>query len=368
MDSDAEVEGLELAKLEDLDKESDEEDCDVRGNVTSELFQKIQQLETQNRKLELENLNLHKELAEFSIHSQVKLFDTKIREMACDCDVLILNESEETLSQRKAVQNELLSKCDTLASELDGFYSSFLSLNDSIKELKNKIEAIKLEPMSKCGICFEDIPQRQLDALYCGHLFCRECMKSYILNTSKYPLKCPIPNCGTEITAEYIQYFVPGNTDLQQRFATNSILGCLGASAVPCPSCGFMYEVDEGRRHVRCISCNSAFCAQCKIVWHSGVTCEELKATREKSDEFKELLQLSSTLGWKQCPTCRTVVSKSTGCNHMQCKCGAEFCYSCGLKLQLKHEGKCEVGCICVKTHYTEAHPMFSEDDLLTEK
>ncbi|KAK5087431.1 hypothetical protein LTR70_007741 [Exophiala xenobiotica] len=34
--------------------------------------------------------------------------------------------------------------------------------------------------------------------------------------------------------------------------------------------------------------------------------------------------------GWKSCPSCREMIEKSNGCDHMQCDCGHEFCYQCG--------------------------------------
>ncbi len=34
--------------------------------------------------------------------------------------------------------------------------------------------------------------------------------------------------------------------------------------------------------------------------------------------------------GWKPCPTCKEMIEKEDGCDHMQCECGHEFCYQCG--------------------------------------
>jgi len=30
-----------------------------------------------------------------------------------------------------------------------------------------------------------------------------------------------------------------------------------------------------------------------------------------------------------QCPECGTGIEKKSGCNHMRCRCGCEFCYFC---------------------------------------
>ncbi|RSL65567.1 hypothetical protein CEP53_003621 [Fusarium sp. AF-6] len=34
--------------------------------------------------------------------------------------------------------------------------------------------------------------------------------------------------------------------------------------------------------------------------------------------------------GWQQCKVCKRVVELEQGCNHITCKCKAEFCYVCG--------------------------------------
>merc|ERR1719265_622586 len=51
---------------------------------------------------------------------------------------------------------------------------------------------------------------------------------------------------------------------------------------------------------------------------------------------LKDSIQGNSTLtAWlksnaRPCPECHVIVSRSEGCNHMTCVCGARFCYACG--------------------------------------
>merc|ERR1712224_491216 len=64
-------------------------------------------------------------------------------------------------------------------------------------------------------------------------------------------------------------------------------------------------------------------------------------------DESKsmELIEESTT----NCSQCKHAVHKFTGCNHMTCRCGHQFCYICGGPW----EDKCiENGC-----------PQFDEDE-----
>ena len=33
---------------------------------------------------------------------------------------------------------------------------------------------------------------------------------------------------------------------------------------------------------------------------------------------------------WRPCPQCHHMIELFEGCRHMTCKCGFEFCYTCG--------------------------------------
>ncbi|KAK8867088.1 hypothetical protein M9Y10_010057 [Tritrichomonas musculus] len=61
-----------------------------------------------------------------------------------------------------------------------------------------------------------------------------------------------------------------------------------------------------------CESCKLCFCVSCKS-WHDP-------------SKFCENLDKS----FKRCPKCKTPTIKNDGCNHIQCKCGAHWCYKCG--------------------------------------
>lgn len=39
----------------------------------------------------------------------------------------------------------------------------------------------------------------------------------------------------------------------------------------------------------------------------------------------------------KQCPQCTIMTEKSSGCNHMTCRCGAHWCFECGIKCETSH-------------------------------
>ena len=44
-------------------------------------------------------------------------------------------------------------------------------------------------------------------------------------------------------------------------------------------------------------------------------------------------------LKFRQCKRCKFIVERSSGCNHMTCKCGYQFCYICGARWTQRHYG-----------------------------
>ena len=72
-----------------------------------------------------------------------------------------------------------------------------------------------------------------------------------------------------------------------------------------------------------CNRCSSLTCCDCGQPDHRGQTCEALRD--------KGLLTLKKTKGWQDCPKCKTLVEKISGCDHMDCpECKCKFCYFCG--------------------------------------
>ncbi|KAI0506436.1 hypothetical protein F5B22DRAFT_623554 [Xylaria bambusicola] len=54
-----------------------------------------------------------------------------------------------------------------------------------------------------------------------------------------------------------------------------------------------------------------------------------------------KLISLAKRKGWKRCPSCRRLVEKVTGCDHISCRCGQHFCYKCGEPYSLSYGHHC---------------------------
>jgi hypothetical protein len=87
----------------------------------------------------------------------------------------------------------------------------------------------------------------------------------------------------------------------------------------------FLGAAQTLEREVACPTCHNVLCTHCQQPAHPWApACEQ----EGDGDMIDHLLQEH---GWQRCPGCTAVVELSFGCNHMTCRCGAEFCYECGV-------------------------------------
>jgi len=79
-----------------------------------------------------------------------------------------------------------------------------------------------------------------------------------------------------------------------------------------------------------CFDCKSKTCFTCSVPWHSGYTCEQYKAGQEEQKHSESRSGAWLNANAKLCG-CGRRVQKTSGCDHMTCVCGAEWCYVCGI-------------------------------------
>ncbi|KAI6839959.1 hypothetical protein KC332_g4847 [Hortaea werneckii] len=82
-----------------------------------------------------------------------------------------------------------------------------------------------------------------------------------------------------------------------------------------------------------CPKCHVAICTKCKQIEHGVLPCD----TTKRDEELAMLKQF----GIKQCPNCKQAIRKMFGCSHIQCRCGAHFCYYCQLSVR-DCDGSCD--------------------------
>ena len=80
---------------------------------------------------------------------------------------------------------------------------------------------------------------------------------------------------------------------------------------------------ESPRKYGKCPRCKTLVCALCNCKWHSSRECP-------KDEETKRFAEMAKAEGWQRCYNCSATVELKEGCNHMTCRCTAEFCMICG--------------------------------------
>ncbi|XP_034218857.1 probable E3 ubiquitin-protein ligase ARI3 [Prunus dulcis] len=93
--------------------------------------------------------------------------------------------------------------------------------------------------------------------------------------------------------------------------------------------------VSEGGR--KCMKCQLYFCVNCKVPWHYDMSCYDYQRSETNSLAEEQLLKsLAMKKLWRQCSKCKHMVELDSGCYHITCRCGHQFCYTCGAEWKNK--------------------------------
>ncbi|KAI3745672.1 hypothetical protein L6452_08076 [Arctium lappa] len=202
--------------------------------------------------------------------------------------------------------------------------------------------------MILCEICMDTKFTSQMfrNPNVCAHLYCSDCIRGHVAAKIKENItkvKCPHPQCKGFIGPESCRSIVPKEVieRWENSLCESLILASEKITYCPFKDCSAML-VDDGGETVTssvCPNCNRLFCASCKVVWHSGLDCNEFRSLKkgEKDPEDLMLMDLAKRKKWKRCPKCKFFVEKKSGCLHISCRCGYQFCYKCGKKFSGSH-------------------------------
>lgn len=147
---------------------------------------------------------------------------------------------------------------------------------------------------------------------------------------SRTPFQC----CQTAVNLDSMIGVLP--EDLHSRYQ-DLVLEHATPNPIYCSnrSCGIFIPPSQaqGPDLVECSRCATATCRHCRNRSHLGTDCPADIATQQ-------VKTLATAQGWKACPGCSRIAEKISGCLHMRCRCGTEFCYGCG-----QFYGLCQGGC-----------------------
>jgi len=187
------------------------------------------------------------------------------------------------------------------------------------------------EEQGECSSCRQQLPRDHVFGMSCGHAYCKVCLERFlqeITKTSQGPPKC----CSQSLRMTLVREILGPHAflSLEQRLFEL----CLG-NTMYCSNRHCQYPIDLEKISsdvFSCPQCNTSLCSLCKSFVHPLMTCEEYMLQAEGDNwELASVLTLAVAAKWKRCGRCKNLIQLSTGCNHMTCTCGHQFCYVCGL-------------------------------------
>ncbi|KAI0385932.1 hypothetical protein F5Y04DRAFT_276454 [Hypomontagnella monticulosa] len=179
----------------------------------------------------------------------------------------------------------------------------------------------------ECVSCLDDFNPKEMVKAPC-HSYCKPCFTRLIATTCENEQQWPPKCCLNTIPSKTIILNI--DKDLKKTYHRRKAEWDLPISErIYCssPSCSIWlrpYEINRSRNVARC-SEGHWTCTICRGPQHEGDNCprdRDLLRTDELAEEE----------GWKRCYGCHAYVEHSEACQHMTCRCGAEFCYVCGAR------------------------------------
>lgn len=193
-----------------------------------------------------------------------------------------------------------------------------------------KEQSVNDQVGSDCVVCWTeaDDPLK----ITCGHIYCRECFNAQVSsNDGTKAVICAEDTCGHTLEMQELKSLLPYATF--ERLRQASFEAYVRAHSedfqyCPTPDCPQIYRPLDDGTAVLCTHCLMSICTSCKVVYHDGMSCEDYKdLSSEGMKAFERYMKETDT---RKCPTCKTPIEKTYGCNHMECAtCKAHICWAC---------------------------------------
>ncbi|GMI91703.1 hypothetical protein like AT3G14250 [Hibiscus trionum] len=237
----------------------------------------------------------------------------------------------------------LLSAKETISSPT----STDTRASSSMRKQKPRKSAKK---PGECDICVDRKERHQMFTISgCSHSFCVDCISTYVktrLEQHITIIKCPGEGCGVMLELEACRPRLPKEAIHRWEDLLCEELLCATGGRIYCPfkDCSVLLLNDnqgEIIAETECPNCHRLFCAQCKVPWHPGISCEEYQKLGEGERGRDDLMvrNLAKEKKWRNCPSCRFMVERTEGCPHMTCWCKYQFCYACRAEWTHDHGG-----------------------------
>ncbi|KAI1428167.1 hypothetical protein F5Y12DRAFT_78419 [Xylaria sp. FL1777] len=182
-------------------------------------------------------------------------------------------------------------------------------------------------PDVECVSCLDDFEPGRTVRAPC-HSYCIPCFQRLVAsachNEQHWPPKCCLntisettirANVDSEQWLEYRERAIEWNQPVADRIYCSQ------------PECSLFIRpeyVIPAQRAARCTDGHYT-CIICRNPQHEGDNCPQ-------DEDMVRTNELAEAAGWKRCNACQAFVEHTDGCQHMTCRCGAEFCYVCGAR------------------------------------
>ncbi|KAI1176213.1 hypothetical protein F4777DRAFT_547510 [Nemania sp. FL0916] len=184
-------------------------------------------------------------------------------------------------------------------------------------------------PQVECVSCLDDFDPKDTVRAPC-HNYCNPCFQRLIESACKNEQHWPPKCCLNAIPHNTII----ANVDEQQRQdyrARAREWNVPIAERIYCsePNCSEFIRPEyiiAAQGVARCTAGHYT-CIVCRNARHEGDGCPQDR-------DLQRTNALAEAEGWKRCYGCHAYVEHREACQHMTCRCGAEFCYVCGARWQ----------------------------------
>ncbi|KAI1370683.1 hypothetical protein F4677DRAFT_347709 [Hypoxylon crocopeplum] len=203
-----------------------------------------------------------------------------------------------------------------------------------------RAEAWLVPASETCIVCSDEkrvseMPNKRRITESCEHdtSICKECVGQWIASSMDNViwdrLRCP--ECPQFLKYENIRAFATRDTfDRYDTLAMKDLLSNLPEFAWCLNSaCNSGQIYPRGCERGRCQACKHQLCVRHKVPWHSGEDCDEYekRARRQRKNDKASEQHVKETT--KPCPGCKRNIHKFSGCDHITCVCGFEWCWLC---------------------------------------
>ncbi|XP_057432743.1 E3 ubiquitin-protein ligase RSL1-like [Lotus japonicus] len=188
-----------------------------------------------------------------------------------------------------------------------------------------------------CEICTETkTAWESFGITGCSHAYCSDCVAMYVrskLEENVVNIQCPVPGCSGQLEAEDCRVILPVEVfDRWGKAASEAVFAESEKFYCPFANCSALL-INDGTVVImesECPVCRRRFCAQCKVPWHVGVTCDEYqRLSKDERRREEMLIRLAMDHKWRRCPNCKIYVERRSGCDTIKCRSGFHFLLHC---------------------------------------